>query len=518
MVFAWVRRLLAGAGAAGWLLACNAGTVPQNTGDGGVAAGSLRFDMDGVLTLTPGQSVTVGLTAGAEITDVTLSLEGDYGDASIDANRVQLSGGRGSFELRAPKTPSTFALRATSAKPAANARLDVAVGRDGFGTVRVTASYKGGRPAQQAWGSAFLKSSCKDLAKGTPKDGAPLVAGAIGVPFDLKSVPAGGNVAVSVRLGHYSVGCADVADLPPNGTRDVSVDVYDLPLAVDAVDLEARLTFTPDTTEQAAWDGRMDAASQLVIGKVAPIGTPQDDATRLLDAMATVAQNPAFGQARSGGWDGKTATWLSQRPSVRTTVLGWLSAGKASTLADVLFHIGPGPADQQASLALAVKDSGLTIEVPFSLATDADDTLRLEGPIAVAPTAVVAHAADARAAADVAQATDVPSALAIKVDCAGLAQALLNGQTYAYGACNAGCLEQLCSGGWAAIWKGAREASSKAGDTSTVVVNASGKATVGDAAEPAALSGAWVGQVKGGASSPSTLHGALKAAKGQAPN
>ena len=262
----------------------------------------------------------------------------------------------------------------------------------------------------------------------------------------------------------------------------------------------------------------MDAATQLAIGKVSPTGAPQDDAKGLLDAMAAVAQNAGFATARAGGWDAKTTTWLSQHPSIRTTTLGWLTAGQASTLSDVLFHIGPGQVDQQAALSLASADSGLTIDVPFSFVADADDTLRLEGPISVQPSAVVAHAADGRAVADIPQATDTPSALALRIDCAGLAQSLLGGQTYAYGACNAACLEQLCTGGLSSIWKAAREASQKQGDTTAIVINGSGKATVGDYADAAGLTGAWVGQVKGGSANSSAMHGALKAAKGQAPN
>jgi hypothetical protein len=515
MILAWARRLLPGV----WLFtaACTSGG-PATPGDGGVTVGTLRFDADGVLTLAPGDVVTVTVIGGAGV-DVLIALEGDYGDASIDASRLVLNAtGRATFKLRAPKTPSTFALRASSDQPTASARLDVAVGRDGFGTVRVTPHYKGARAAPEVWGSAFLKSSCKDLTKAAPKDGAPLVAGTMDVPFDLKSVPAGASVAISVRIGHYSVGCTDVTDLAPNGTRDVAVEIYDRPLDIAAVDLEARLTFAPSPTEQTAWDARMDGAIQLVAGKVSPLGTSSDDATRLLDAMALVAQNAGFGTARGGGWDAKTATWLSQHPSIRTTTLGWLNAGKTSTLADLIFHIGPDQTDQQTALTLANKDLGFSIDVPFSLVPDADDTLRVEGPIAAQPTAIVTRTADVRAAADVAQSTDVPSALAIRIDCAGLAQNLLGGQTYAYGVCNAACMEQLCTGGLSATWKGAHDASQKLGDTTAVVVNASGKATVGEYADPAALTGTWVGQVKGGTADPSALHGALRAAKGQVPN
>lgn len=517
MTFALVRRWLP----ALWLVAtaCASASPAVVPDASGPPVETLRFDADGILTLGPGDSLAIGVTAIPAVHEVLVTLVGDYGDASIDTSRLALERGHATFKLHASTVPATFALRASSDAPLASARLDVAVGRDGFGTIRVTPHYQGSRPAPAVWGSAFLKGSCKDLAKGPPKDGAPLVASSVGVPFDLKSVPVGGNVAVSVRIRHYSAGCADVADLAAGTTRALDVNLYDLGLDTTALDLEARLTFTPSVAEQTAWDVRLASAVEVVMSKVAPVGTPQDDATRLLDAMATSAQNAAFAAARgSGGWDTKAAAWLGQHPSIRTSALGWLDAGKAASLTDELLHIGAGPGDQQATLALALVGAGFSADVPFSLVADAGDTLRLEGPLAVQPTAVVTYRADVRAALDVAQASDVPSALAIRIDCAGLAQSLIGGQTYAYGGCNAACMTQLCAAGLSAIWKGAHDASQQLGDTTTIVLNASGATTVGEYAEPAAFSGPWIGQVKGGAAAPSTLHGVLKAAKGKAPN
>jgi hypothetical protein len=265
----------------------------------------------------------------------------------------------------------------------------------------------------------------------------------------------------------------------------------------------------------------MDAAAVLAIVKFSPNGTASDEAVRLLDAMSVAAQNSSFATARgSGSWDSKTVSWLGQRaPSMKQRAMTWLANGKALTLGDQLLHIGPGQPNQQTTVVptAMAKDSGIAASVPFSAVADADDTLRLEGPLDVWPTALATRGANLRAAMDVQAAKDVPTALAIQLDCSGLATTLLNGMQYAYGMCDQSCIKVLCESGLDAIWTTARDASEKVGDTLAVLVNASGKAVVGENAQPTALTGTWSGSVKGGMYSPGTMHGAIKAATGMAP-
>lgn len=492
--------------------------------DGGPEAQALlAFDQTGVLTLVPGQAVKVGVHAKAPVKSVRPSLEGAYADASIDAAALEIdSSGAASFTLRAPSTSATFGVRVTSDDPKATARLDVAVSADGFATVHVTPHYRGGRAAPVFWASAFVRTTCKDLAKGAPMDGSPARNGAGPAPLiDLPSVPAGGNVAVAVRVAHYAAGCEDVSDLAPSVDRNLSVDVYDLPLDIEALDLEARLTFTPSTQEKSDWAQRMGAASSLAISKFSPSGTSTDEAGRLLDAMAAASQSMAFSTARTGGsWDGKASTWLGQHaPSLKQRATTWLTGGVDFTLGDELFHLGPGMPNQQAAVVptAAAKDAGFSSSVPFSAVADADDTLRMQGPLDVWPTALATAGANARAAMDVAGAMDVPTALAVQIDCDGLAASLLGGQQYAYGTCDQACLRSLCGAALGAMWQTARGASQSASDSFEILVNASGKATVEDTPTPVKLDGTWSATVKGGQQSATTTHGAIRAAVGAAP-
>lgn len=479
----------------------------------------LGFDTVGVLTLVPSQTISVGVHGASNVHHVRISLEGAYGDASIDLDRIVLDDrGQGSFTLRAPSMPSTFGVRATSDEPDATARLDVAVSNDGFASLKVSPRYRGARPAPLFVVSAFVRTTCKEIDK---TDGSPVRTGDGLVPIELPSVPAGGNVAVAARISHYAFGCTDIADLAPNGSKSVSVDLYDKPLDLGALDLEARLTFTPSMSELAAWNARMDAAAQIALSKFSPYGTAQDEAQRLLDAMQSAAQNVSFAGARQNGtWDYKAMQWLSQHaPSMRTRAQTWLASGQPATTADLFMHLGSSSMSQKAVVTPApdTKDAGITTATPFSVVVDAMDTLRIEGPIDVLPSALVTHAANAQAALDVKTASDVPTALAIQLDCDGLASTLLNGQSFAYGMCDKSCLKQLCESGLGAMWSAARDVSQKIGDGFEILVNGSGPVTVGDAAEPIKLIGTWSGQVKGGPYTTSTMHGDLKAGKGMAP-
>jgi hypothetical protein len=523
MFFASDRRILLVALLAAALSACGFNRKDNLFDGGATGADLLGFDTMGVLTLTPGQMAVIGVHAKPNVPSARVSLEGTYSDASIDNGHLVFDqNGQASFTLRAPSTPATFGLRAISDSPDATSRLDVAVSADGFANLHVAPHYKGVRPVPSFRASAFVRTTCKDLAKAAPMDGSPARDGAPFQPaIDLPSVPAGANVAVSVRIMHYAVGCLDVPDLAPNADRSISVDVYDRPLDVTALDLEARLTFTPTMQEQSDWNLRMDAAGQLALLKFSPYGTTADEALRLLDAMSAAAMNNSFASSRqSGSWDSKTSSWLGQHmPSMRQRATTWLTNGKPFTLGDQLLHVGPGQPNQQTMIVptAQAKDSGIVASVPFSAVADADDTLRLEGPLDIWPTALATYGANLKAAIDVQAAKDVPTALAIQLDCSGLSTALLNGQQYAYGSCDQSCMKTLCESGLDAMWSAGRDASQKISDSLEVLVNASGKATVGDNAEPVELLGLWSGSVKGGQYNASTMHGAFKAATGMAP-
>jgi hypothetical protein len=523
MRFAFVRRGLPTALVLAALAACNDGAPAQPPlPEAGLRGQLVAFEVSGVLTAKPGESVRIGLLAAPEVRSIAVSLQGEYDDASLDAERLVPKDGRASFLLHAPSQPSTFSVLAKT-DSGSTARLDVAVSRAGFAKVRVLPSYKGTRALDTLVASAFLKATCKDLAAMKPvPDGAPLVTGPLGQPLDLDNVPAGGRVAVAVRAGQYAFGCDDVLELPTGGSRDVPVELFDRPVDLAKTDLEARFTFEPQPSELTAWNDLLTSASNLALAAFSPVGTTQDEAARLLDAMSDASgQTAAFGFARTqGAWDGKVKTHLAQRPpSLRVRAEAWLSAGLPSTLGDLVVHLASGPGPQQATLALVTlgaadaKTAGYAAPLPFLWAADgAEDAVRLEGSLQIAPSALACATADVDAAAKVPGAKDVPTALSLAVDCPALATTLGG-----FGACTGSCMEQLCGKALGSLWAKGRDASSAAQQMAALRVNLGTKVTVGESAEPTAFSGAWVGDVKPGSGPSFGMRGSAKGATGMVP-
>src|SRR5580704_6027758 len=148
MTLAWTRRW-APAGSL-FLIACTgansgASLPPLDGGAGGSGAGStVAFSIDpglacaggGGLCSAPSQAVTVGILADRDET-VTLSLQGDYGDAALTASTVAVVGGHGQVTLETSSSPSSFTLvaRAGGAASAPAASLSILVGESGNATV-----------------------------------------------------------------------------------------------------------------------------------------------------------------------------------------------------------------------------------------------------------------------------------------------------------------------------------------------------------------------------------------------
>jgi hypothetical protein len=479
------------------------------------AANALRFDVNGVLTVGVGERVSVGLTVPPEARNVAVWLDGVYGDASLDATDVVAHEGRASFTLRAPTGPAYFTLRASVAGE--SAELGVSASAAGFADVRVAPSYAGRRPTPLFVGSVFVGTSCADLPKMPIKDGAGVVKEAPGVPLLLARVPASTRIAVATRIAHYASGCVDVDSLAPDTTRDVSLPLYDRPMALDATHLETVLTFDPSPGVRESWAAMLTSA-QSKAAQAFSYGSAQAQAGALLNAMHdAIPQGPAtppayntqFTAARSlNGWDDKTAAWLSAHsPLPFDRAVAWMTAGREAVFGDIVVRLDP--LEQAASAGLTAftlqKFGQLDATLggfgtwEFGWTADPDDSVRLAGTMHFRPTMLITLTADAQARAAVPASRDVPSALAMasQLDCAGLATALVGGGS-SYAGCNASCTASLCASGLAGAWR----AASSAADEVQFGIAASGQAQVGEDAEPTSFNGAWLGQV--GASAGST--------------
>jgi hypothetical protein len=514
--------------AAGGLPACGGADEGGNT-PAPVKPQAVRFDLDGVLTVAPGQIIDVRIVAPESSARVSVGLEGDYLDGSLGASEVVPENGVATVSLHAPTSPTTFSMRARL-DGSNDARLDVSVSASGFGTLRIASKYTGRRSATFVVGSVFVKTSCPELAQGALKDGAPKVSGPIGTPLVIPSVPAGTRVAVSIRVGHYANGCIDVDALVPGVTRDVSVDVFDRAMALDRTNLQTILTMAPDPVDRQAWDAMLEAATAKTLSAFVPEGMPES--TALLDAMLASAPASAvsdFTTSRTQGtYEAKTSSWLAAHPpALRVRATAWTTAAKPDAFGDIGLHIDPGKSAGLAEVTLQTfgilpaNEAGVTTRVPFGWTADAktttlDDTVHLSGSVYVSPTALVTRAADRHAVLDVPGSKGVPSALATQVDCAGLATALVGAGT-SYPGCGATCTAILCAAGLEEMWTRAHEASATSLEVTQVGLTASARAEVGDDAEPVAFTGAWVGQVAAPGNKSFALKGVAKAAYGTTP-
>jgi len=495
---------------------CSAAPQSKPTPDGG--SSSIQFDSSGVLAVAPKDTVVIDLSASG-VSNATLSLAGSYLDAFLDADTVDLSSGHGQFTLRAPSTATTFSILAAAGEQ--SARLDVSVSATGFADVRVQVDYHGKRAVPVVTASTFIETTCAQLT-GKTDDGSPEQIETYGDPILLENVPTDGRVAVFVRIAHYATGCFDVASLTPGETRDVDVDVFDLPLDLADTTLETRFTFTPDSGDEAAL---LSYFEQLVDGAVvgASFSSSTGEASRLLDGMAAASGNAnAFASARSqNGWDSATSSWLGQHgPSMHDRVAAWLVAAAQAGLGDLTGHLdGDATKPVFTPLMLGSLDAGaagVSAPLPFAWSGQANDVLSMSGSVAIVPSELACAAADAQAAADVSGATGVPDALALSIDCDGLGDSLANGG-YAFGACDGSCMSGLCSAAIEAAWSAGAAALTKTSDALSLTFSVAAPVQVVDTPEVQSYAGSWVGSFSYATTQVATK-GDAKAAHGTLPN
>jgi hypothetical protein len=509
-----LAALLVGAACA--LGGCSSAGIIAPVPDGG--SSSLSFDATGPLTLSPNDMAVIDLS-GMGVGSATISLAGNYLDAFLDADNVDLGSGHASITLQAPSSPTTFSVLA-SAGPQ-TARLDVSVSATGFATVRVSVDYEGKRPVPIVAASAFVETTCAQLA-GTVTDGSPLVIGTYGEKLVIPSVPTDGRVAISVRIAHYATGCVDVSSLTPDETDDVTASVFDLPLDLADTTLETRFTFTPDTGDGAALTSYFEQYVGAAI-LAASFPSTSTDASHLLDAMAAASTSPTqFAAARSQkGWDGVVSTWLGQHtPSMHDRVSSWLQEAAQNGAGDLIGHLAGDPAKPVFTPTLIgtldATKAGLSAPLPFAWSGQPNDVLSISGNVTIVPSQLGCLGADQRAQADVTQATGVADALVMTMDCTGLGSALAQG-SYAFGQCDGACAGDLCSTAIANVWTAAAASLSKTSDSLTLSISVAAPVTVGDAADVEAYAGSWVGTF-GYATTQIATKGVAKAANGTVPN
>jgi hypothetical protein len=534
MAFASSRRVAAGVFLV--VSGCTGGgqSTPHPPGSGldagAPALEGLKFDVaaglecsggsSGGICLAPSQIVTVGIEGPAG-TVVNLSLEGNYGDAALTTGQVTLGATPAHVTLECSSTTAAFTIIAQAGGQ--SVPLHVTVATSGSATVLASPIYSGHRLTPQFYATEYPLSTCAELTATAPDAGAAKwTAGPSGAPIAL-SVTAGERAAIQMRIGHYAFGCADVDPLVPAASIALPVQVYDIPMALALTNLAASFPFSFDP-KGTSWTNVAGAATSRI--KWAFFGASSPDATVLLDAMAGAITDPAgqaqFDQLRqSQGWDGTTKTWLAAMPHlprIGDRAAAWLNAAATDTVGPLVLQIGAATGTGTAPVfattlgGLSWNAAGISQPPPFQWTADANDTIHIEGAIDLASTPLFAHEADLKAAGTVKGAVDCPSAVAAGIDCGGLGMQLAAKTGVSYGTCDATCTGNLCASALAAVWSAAAAPAAGGADIIHTTITASAPATVGDLAEPAYVTGGWLGNMAGaGVPTPFAVSGNLLA-------
>lgn len=430
--------------------------------------------------------------------------------------------GIASVQLIAPSSQTMFTIRASvGSKMAA---LGLQVKDTGYANLQVEPRYGSALRYPTTWiATAHPNKTCDELPGIPPPDGS-IISSPAGQheASSLMGLPANTPLAITLRSGHFVGGCASVSGLLPDSNERVIVPVLNRPIDLAASRLSIKLDLAPS---DAAWSKLLDAASVAITSALRGVST--DDVDVVLDAMREAAgdDRQAFENARKAeNWDALLAAhWGSGAPNqLASLVMGWLTQAQkgfpaGSHLLDGAIEPDTG-GESSAQLTLltmagiAAGKSGFVSPAALSWSAGPDDNVAIGTDLYLVESRLLSALAEAVALEKVPEVSDAGAALAQKLDCAGSSQVLAQAgtsATLAYGSCDGDCLEALCRKGLRAVWL--RGAAATALAPSRLTLTATGHAFVGEAAEVAGMTGAWLGQLQHGSDAAQPTGGALTA-------
>lgn len=473
---------------------------PPVYGDGEPAGAGIVYEGESPLTLAPGERASLSFSVRPKDgASVRFALVGDFGDASLDADRKpSTSDGEVSVELFAPSSSRTFLVRA-SLDSGAFAEVPISVSGLGFGSIEVVPVYSGSRSIHRWTATVATGTTCAELVGNPPPDG-PLVSEATPPSHPtVHAAPVGPALVVTVRAGHFAGGCLDVKDLVVFEQKRVTIPLDDRPLDLSEAELSVRLSFgDEDRLGKLAF---FDEATERLKGAFV-----EEGAEGLLDRMRQAlpeGTGPGFDTAREiGHFDALLDAFLDQRGTTpRGLLVSWIEEGRqgldfASGLEGWLR--ANGTKDQgllEPSLLLGV-GSGSISPATVSFSATPGDRIQFGGTTTFSEPALLLGAVAQRVIDEPWGAPHLGEPLAKALSCEEVGELLAGGHPVQ--GCADGCLIAACEQALARYWE---EGLSKAGPfeaETTLSFTVTGVAEIDDHARISGFSGGWVGGLQAG--------------------
>jgi hypothetical protein len=511
-------------GAALFLAACgsNPSGDSSNSGSGGAQPHDLPelvrldFARKDEFELNPRQVIEIEVEVephGArEVSFALLSAPGVEHDGVLDrSSTLSDAEGLARVSLTAPSTPVKLSLRAGSGSVFVYAQITVTA--RGTTAITVVPRYAGPREVTQWVASVHVGKGCEDLT-GVPIDG-DWVGVSSTDEVEVRDVPVGQPLAVTLRAGRFLNGCADEEGVSEGPATRVVVPLSAVPLNLGSSVLDVTIGLEPgDPTLEAALESGRAVAALALRSSADEAPAAASDVAALLDAMQSElvpTQSEAFASARAAeNWDAEVAEALGDPQGTRLTdaLLRWSTIGSSALLSP---HAFEGRLQSSANLAghasltidraagAAAAELGVSAEPISTWEADGTDKLAFGGALSWMPSKLAAGLAIAPALAETG-AESLDAALQQLYECPVVARAIADSSSLA--GCDTECLETLCSSGMSALWDKVQNFSGATSER--LELTAVGDATVGEDAEAVALVATWVGRL---ASAPGTILG-----------
>ena len=465
-------------------------------GDGDSSAhASIMFAETSNLTLSPlgvaeivvnvdpalGQTVTFEILADATHFDGFLvgntAFVDEYGNATI--------------ALHAPSQTSTFSVRAALSSGEEARRL-IEVSDQGFGSLKVRAEYNGTRKIDTWHASVWPGMGCNDLDN-LFLDGFLISRGS--EELEVKQVPAGTLLAVTVRGDEIVGGCLTVSNLSTDQELEIAVAIADRPIDPKSGKLDLSISSSTDGFARI-FESSISQSAQAFLQDYAGDGTALLEMIKAELPKANVAD---FEDAVLNHGLEKIAESSLSTPTAVSDQIRAILVGAAADLVgdDILLgelKLNGLKSEFSLSSAHGIKSelAGFTVPDFWQVEIETGDTVALGGEITYNAVKWLTALAEAQAQED--ERDDPVTLIQQSLNCKAVSANLIvaNGSDTLAG-CDEACLVSTCTELGSSIWEQVKSS----GMDAVLVIGASGSATVHGKATIATLDGTWVGKTSG---------------------